>query len=211
MRSVTEENMPCFYGCTGCSPFAPDHVCVLTVERVPQCGRPYGMIKTGAHYGYDDGWIHHSKLHRDLNSFFTIDKGECIDPLAGEWAGVNAHAAKETAGRTSRIQLHSLSDAPTTGCGCFHFIMFRTDQPRPGVAIMHAGWEGKAPDGRRWSDLHYELGGKQAPGVSGCSAGYFSSKKFLQAEGGWKSVVWVTGKVAAIAAKRLAADATVSE
>jgi acetyl-CoA decarbonylase/synthase complex subunit beta len=89
--------------------------------------------------------------------------------------------------------------------------MFRTDQPRPGVAIMHAGWEGKAPDGRRWSDLHYELGGKQAPGVSGCSAGYFSSKKFLQAEGGWKSVVWVTGKVAAIAAKRLAADATVSE
>lgn len=204
MRATTEESMPCFYGCVGCSPFAPDHVCVLTVDRSPQCGRPYGMIKTGAHYGYDDmSFIHHSRLHRDINSFFTVDKGDCLDPQTGEWRGVNEHAARMTEGRTTRIQLHSLKDAPTTGCGCFNYILFETDLPSPGIGIMHRNFGGAAPDGRRWSDLHYALAGKQSPGISGCAAGYFSSPRFLQADGGWARVVWVSDKVAALAKARL--------
>ena len=51
--AATEENADRFYQCVGCSPFAPDHVCCLTPERPPQCGRPFEMIKTGALYGYD--------------------------------------------------------------------------------------------------------------------------------------------------------------
>ena len=71
-------------------PFAPDHCCIITPQRPPICGRPFTLIKTGAHYGYDDmSGIHHSKLHRDINSFVVIDKGQCLDETAGEWDGAN--------------------------------------------------------------------------------------------------------------------------
>ncbi len=204
IESASEENVDRFYSCVGCSPFAPDHVCILTPERPPQCGRPFEMIKTGALYGYDDmSNIHHSSLHREMNSFGVFEKGRCIDPERGEWEGVNAKAARLTHGRTSRVLLHSLDEAPHTGCGCYRLIMFKTDGPRQGVGIMDPSYEGRAPDGRRWKDLYYDLAGKQCPGVSGCSPGYLSSSKFLRAHGGWKGVVWVSPKVAALAGEML--------
>jgi len=201
--SATEESADRFYSCVGCSPFAPDHVCILTPERPPQCARPYEMIKTGALYGYDDmSNIHHSSLHRDMNSFGAFEKGRCIDPERGEWEGVNAQAAKLTHGRTRRVLLHSLDEAPHTGCGCYRLIMFKTDEPRPGVGIMDPSYEGCAPDGRRWKDLYYDLAGKQCPGVAGCSPGYLPSRKFLRGHGGWGGVVWVSPTVAGLAGDR---------
>ncbi len=206
IEATTEENCRNFYQCVGCSPFAPDHVCVLTPERPPQCGRPYGKIKTGAHYAYDDMTnIHHSWMHETINSYRVIEKGIRLDPEKGEWSGVNEAAAKHTHGRTPRIFLHSLGEHPHTGCGCFRLILFRTAKPQPGIGIMEAGFEGAAPDGRRWDDLHYALGGKQAPGIAGAAPAYLSSDKFLRDHGGWKSVVWVSPKVAELAGDRFQA------
>ena len=199
MDGATEESIERFTVCVACSPFAPDHVCVLTPERRPQCGRPYEMIKTGALYGYDDmSNIHHSQLHRDINSFGVSEKGKCLDPVAGEWEGVNATVSRLSQGRTTRVQLHSLDTVPHTGCGCFRMIMFKTDAPREGIGIMAVGYEGVAADGRSWRDLHYALAGKQAIGIAGMSPGYLTSPKFLQAHGGWDSVVWVSPKVAEV-------------
>jgi CO dehydrogenase/acetyl-CoA synthase beta subunit len=82
-------------------------------------------------------------------------------------------------------------------------IMFKTDKPREGIGIMAAGYEGRAADGRSWRDLHYALAGKQTVGVAGASPGYLASPKFLRAHGGWKSVVWVSPKIAAIMGDRL--------
>ena len=210
IKSSTEETLSCFVTCTGCSPFAPDHVCVVTPERPPQCGREYEKLRTGALYGYDDMTnIHHSALHRDLNSFAVAEKGLCIDPLRGEYAGVNAAAARLTHGRTRRIQLHCLDECPTTGCGCFSLIMFKTDAPRPGIGIMDNGFGDRAPDGRSWKDLYYALAGKQAPGLSGASPAYLFSPKFLRAHSGWKSIVWVSPKVATIARAMLSPDTLV--
>jgi len=202
--AATEENADRFYQCVGCSPFAPDHVCCLTPERPPQCGRPFEMIKTGALYGYDDmSNIHHSAQHREINSFRVIEKGRCLDPEGGEWEGINASAARLSGGRTTRILLHSVADHPHTGCGCFRVIMFQTDKPRAGIAIMDNGFAGRAPDGRTWRDLHYALAGKQTAGMAGAAPQYFFSRKFLRAHGGWKSVVWVSPKVAASAGDAL--------
>ena len=199
IESTTEEDVSDFIACVGCSPFAPDHVCVLTPDRPPQCGRTYEMIKTGAHYGLDDmSNIHHRALHSNMNSFNACPKREAIDPIAGEYAGLNETMWRLTGGRVKRVQLHALGDAPHTGCGCFKLIMFRTEAPRAGVAIMGRGYKGEAPDGRTWEDLHYALGGKQAPGIAGASPGYLTSRKFLAAEGGWESVVWVTPDIAEI-------------
>jgi acetyl-CoA decarbonylase/synthase complex subunit beta len=82
-------------------------------------------------------------------------------------------------------------------------ILFRTDRPRAGIGIMERGYAGSCPDGRTWKDLHYALAGKQVPGVTGAAPGYLQSAKFLQADGGWDAVVWVSPKVAAIMGERL--------
>jgi acetyl-CoA decarbonylase/synthase complex subunit beta len=212
IASTTEETVEQFTTCVGCSPFAPDHVCILTPERSPQCGRAYEMIKTGALYGYDDtSNIHHRALHAEINSFGTCARGEALDPAAGEWSGVNEAAARLTGGRTRRIQLHSLEQAPHTGCGCFRLVMFKTDVPRPGIGIMDRGYKGRAPDGRTWVDLHYALAGKQTAGIAGASAGYLGSGKFLAAHGGWDAVVWVSDKIAAIAGDRLPENVSVGQ
>jgi hypothetical protein len=205
IASATEASMPEFLTCVGCSAFAPDHVCIITPERRPQCGRAYEFIKTGAHYGYDDMTnIHHRQLHCGMNSFGTCSKGELLDATAGEWSGANQAAAYLTGGRTTRVQLHSLDAAPHTGCGCFQLILFKTDRPRPGIGIMERGYKGQAPDGRTWRDLHYALGGKQAPGFTGAALSYLQSSRFLAAHGGWPSVVWVSPKVAVLVGKRFA-------
>ncbi len=196
---ATEDTMDQAYVCVGCSPFAPDHMCVVTPQRPPQCNRPFEMIKTGALYAYDDMTnIHHSHLHRDVNSFRVVEKGKCLDPLRGEWEGINAAAAELTQGRTTRIQLHCIDEFPHTGCGCFRVILFKTELPKPGIGIMDAAYEGGTPDGRRWADLHYALAGKQTPGMAGASTAYLTSEKFLQAHHGWKSIVWVSPKIAAM-------------
>lgn len=201
IETATEEGVESFAVCVGCSPFAPDHVCVLTPERPPQCNRSYAMIKTGALYGYDDmSGIHHRVLHADVNSFGMAPKGDPVDPLVGEWSGINQAASRLTGGRTRRIQLHSLDEAPTTGCGCFQLVAFQMES---GIGVMQRGYAGKAPDGRTWEDLHYALAGKQTPGIAGASPGYLRSPKFLAAHGGWESVVWVSPKIAAVMGKEL--------
>lgn len=194
--AATEESMDHMVTCVGCSPFAPDHMCVVTPQRPPQCNRPFEMIKTGSLYAYDDMTnIHHSQLHSNLNSFRLVEKGQCLDALRGEWEGVNAAAAEMTQGRTTRVQLHCIDEFPHTGCGCFRLILFKTQLPKPGIGIMDAAYEGVAPDGRRWQDLHYSLAGKQTPGMAGGCPAYLSSEKFLQAHGGWSSIVWISPKI----------------
>ena len=206
IQAATEENVPEFITCVGCSAFAPDHVCILTPQRPPQCGRPYEFIKTGAHYGYDDMTnIHHRALHAGLNSFGTCPKGALLDAAAGEWSGVNETAARLTGGRIKRVQLHSLEPAPHTGCGCFQMILFKTDRPRPGIGLVDRGFSGRVPDGRSWRDLHYALGGKQAPGLTGAAWTYLRSAKFLAAHGGWESVVWASPKIAALRRRNFSA------
>jgi ACS/CODH beta subunit-like protein len=197
IAAMSEDTIQDFVTCIGCSPFAPDHVCILTPERTPQCGRAYDKIKVGALYGLDDmSNIHHRAIHAGVNSFGTCAKGVCLDEVAGEWSGVNEAAARLTGGRTTRVQLHSLDEAPHTGCGCFRLIMFKTDAPRPGIGIMRSTYKGRAPDGRTWRALHYSLAGKQTPGVAGASPAYLKSPKFLAAHDGWDSVVWVSPEIA---------------
>ena len=204
IESATDENVDVFYNCVGCSPFAPDHVCVISPERPPQCGKMYGQIKAGAIYGYDDtSNIHHSKLHRDINSYLTVEKGKCLDPVKGEWEGVNIRASELSGGRTNRIYLHSLDEFPHTGCACYRIIMFKTEQPVPGVGIMAAGYKGICPDGRTWNDLRYALTGRQTPGMAGAAPAYMKTGRFLADHNGWESVVWVCPKIANIMGDKL--------
>lgn len=197
ISTTTEETIDKFYRCTSCSPFAPDHICIVTPERPPQCGKPFAQVKTGALYAYDDMTnVHHNPMHLDINLYGVVEKGELLDSVRGEWSGANEHAKEITQGRTSRIFLHTIEDYPHTGCSCFRLIIFRTNEPRKGIGIMDYSFKGKAPDGRNWRDLHYAIAGKQVPGMVAASFAYLSSPKFLQADGGWKNIIWISPKVA---------------
>ena len=210
IAATTEETTDRFYSCVGCSAFAPNHMCVITPERPPQCGRPYEMIKTGALYAFDDmSNIHHNIQHRTINSFQAFDKGTCIDHINGEWTGVNDQIRRLTHTRTRRTLLHSLKENPHTGCGCFRLILFETQKPRMGIGVMDRKFKGTCPDGRSWKELHYSLGGKQTPGVTGASPNYLFSNKFLQAHNGWDSVVWVSPEIAQLMGDKLPSSVTV--
>ncbi len=209
---ATEESVDWFIGCTGCSPFAPDHVCIITPDRLTQCGRPLGLLKTSALYSYDDmSNIHHSKLQAGVNSFTVINKGRCLDAIRGEWSGADAHIERMTQGRTKRVHLHCLDELPHTGCGCFQLILFKTVKPHVGVGVMDRGYGGACADGRAWKDLYYELAGKQTPGVTGAGPSYLRSPKFLQAHGGWGGVVWVSPRVAELMGDDLPANIDVGQ
>lgn len=194
INSTTEETMDSFYKCNSCSAFAPSHICIITPERPPQCGKSFGQIKVGALYEYDDMTnVHHNPLHLDMNLYGVVKKGELLDPLKGEWAGVNQYAAENTKGRTSRIFLHSMDDFPHTSCSCFRIIIFRMDK---GIGIIDYSFKGQAPDGRSWRDLHYQVGGKQISGIVTSSFDYLFSPKFLAANGSWRDIIWVSPRVA---------------
>jgi len=61
---------------------------------------------------------------------------------------------------------------------------------------MDNRYQGSALNGLTWRDLHYTIAGKQVPGMVAASFAYLFSPKFLQANGGWKDVIWVSPNVA---------------
>lgn len=192
---LNEETAPEFHFCTGCSTFALDHVCIITPERVPMCGRNWVQIKAGAYLIEDD--LSRSFRRRNQanpSSTGVVPKGKCLDAARGEWEGVNEVAARESGGRIQRVFLHSLYGYPHSNCSCFLYLVF--DMPSlGGYGIMHRNWEGRTPDGRTWADLALEAAGRQRRGIVGANLPYVRSRSFLQADGGLKKVVWMTGRV----------------
>jgi hypothetical protein len=192
VAALSEETAPDFVACIECQTFAHSHVCIVTPERPPMCGRQPGQVRAAALFGAT--W--HPYRRRGLRTRElreVVAKGRCIDPQRGEWAGVDEAARRLTDGQIERVFLHSLNDFPHSSCGCFHYLAFRIADL--GLGIMHRGFDGAAPDGQTWDSLANRAGGKQADGVTGLSAGYFRSPRFLWGDGGLRAVVWVTSKV----------------
>lgn len=189
-KSVSEESSPEFYFCTGCSTFALGHVCIITPERVPMCGRNWVQIKAGA-YLMDDDLSRSFKRRNQENPSSTglVPKGRCIDPIAGEYEGVNEIAQRESGGKVNRVFLHSLFGHPHSCCSCFLYLVFFMPE-HGGFGIMNRNWEGKSPDGRTWADLANEAAGRQREGIVGVNLPYIRSPRFLQADGGLSRVAW---------------------
>ncbi|MBS7628112.1 acetyl-CoA decarbonylase/synthase complex subunit beta, partial [Candidatus Bathyarchaeota archaeon] len=58
--------------------------------------------------------------------------------------------------------------------------------------IVHRGFRGPTVNGLPFSALaDSTAGGRQIDGFHGISIEYMRSKKFLQADGGWKRIVWM--------------------
>jgi acetyl-CoA decarbonylase/synthase complex subunit beta len=184
----SEDTVDEFVACIECQSFSHSHVCIVTPDRVPMCGRDPGQVKCAALFGATwHPWKRRGLESQELRE--VIAKGRCLDPERGEYEGVNEAARRLSQGVIQRVFLHSLDGFPHSSCGCFHYLGFGIEGV--GVGVMNRGFRGSAPNGETWDSLANKAGGKQADGVSGFSLGYLRSPKFLQGDGGLSSVVWM--------------------
>ena len=62
-----------------------------------------------------------------------------------------------------------------------------------GIGVMERSYRAAAPGGYTWDRLA-NAAGKQHPGVSGVSGQSLRSSKFLQGDGGYGAVKWLSPK-----------------
>jgi acetyl-CoA decarbonylase/synthase complex subunit beta len=179
IEMLHDEDVDEFYSCTLCQSFAPTNVCIISPDRPSLCGA----------ITWFDGRAAARIDPEGPNR--PVPKGECIDPIAGEYSGVNEFAKQESGGAVERVKLHSFFDYPHTSCGCFEVIGFYMPEV-DGIGFVHRGYPHPAPNGLPFSTMAGQTGGgKQVVGFLGIGMAYFRSKKFLQADGGWYRVVWM--------------------
>jgi len=182
------------YTCEACAPFSREHICLTHPVRMPMCGRRWTEMLVGARYmGVSSGrpW---RRRGRPENCCASVPLGRVLDPVKGEYEGLNEFVRAATGGRIQRVFLHSVRDFPHSSCGCFYALAWWSEE-LGGIALMHRGFDGAAPDGSTWNDLANRAGGKQQPGISGVGLDYMRSPTFLQGDGGWSSVKWMTAKL----------------
>ena len=182
-RGLKDEEVDAFYGCTLCQSFAPTHVCVITPQRYSNCGAI--------------SWFDARAAARvdPKGPLFRIEKGELLDPLRGEWSGANEAVKKKSLGAIQRVWLYSAFGYPHTSCGCFEAAAFYIPEVN-GLGIVHRGFKGVAVNGLTFAAIaDSTAGGRQVDGFHGLSIEYMRSPKFLQADGGWKRIVWLPSEV----------------
>ncbi|MEM2093133.1 MAG: acetyl-CoA decarbonylase/synthase complex subunit beta, partial [Candidatus Bathyarchaeia archaeon] len=126
---------------------------------------------------------------------FEIEKGELLDPVKGEYSGVNETVKKRTMGEVARVWLYTAFGYPHTSCGCFEGVAFYIPEV-DGIGIVHRGYSDVAVNGLPFSTLaDSTAGGRQVDGFHGISIEYMRSQKFLQADGGYSRVVWMPKEI----------------
>lgn len=180
VSGMTDESADLFWTCTLCQSFAPNHVCIIKPERIGLCGA----------YNWLD-----AKASNELNPSGPnqpIKKGQCIDPVKGEWSGVNEAVSQKSNRTLERFCGYSIMDSPETSCGCFECIIAILPEAN-GFMIVNREHSGMTPAGMGFSTLAGTIGGgQQIPGFMGVGRLYITSKKFISAEGGLKRIVWMT-------------------
>ncbi len=183
--SASEDSLDTFYGCTRCRSFSLGHACTVTPDRPAQCSKPWYMLKAYAVLAPGNTY----------NPCTLIEKGDCLDPVRGEYTGVNASTGIRTEGRVERVFLHSIFEYPHTACSCFQNIAYYIPEV-DGIAIMDRGFKGKSPGDWTWTKLaNLVAGGQYQNGAASIATGYLRSPKFLQADGGYSRVVWMSEKL----------------
>jgi len=179
IAGLLDEAVDTFYTCTLCQSFAPNHVCVISPERLGLCGA-INWLDAKA-----------SKEIAPTGPNQPIDIGECLDAEKGEWVGVNEAVVQDTHNKLDRFCMYTIMDNPTTSCGCFECIIGIIPEAN-GVMIVNREFGGMTPAGMKFSTLAGTVGGgEQMPGFLGVGRQYIYSKKFIPADGGFHRLVWM--------------------
>ena len=180
LAEMTDESVDTFYSCILCQSFAPNHVCVISPERLGLCGA----------YNWLDCKASHQINPTGPNQ--PIIKGECIDPVKGYFTGVNEYAKQASHGTVEQVSMYSIMENPMTACGCFECIMMLIPEAN-GFMVVSREDPSMTPTGMTFSTLAGMAGGGlQTPGVMGIGKYFLVSKKFIRADGGFKRIVWMS-------------------
>ncbi len=179
IADMTDEIVDTFYSCTLCQSFAPNHVCIISPERSGLCGA----------YNWLDGKAAHRINPTGPNQ--PVKKGKIIDGLKGQWQEINEFVYRASHKTLEMFNAYSIIEHPMTSCGCFECISAVLPSTN-GIMTVYREYTGMTPSGMKFSTLAGTVGGgMQTPGFIGHSKHYVGSKKFIQAEGGAKRIVWM--------------------
>jgi acetyl-CoA synthase len=178
--SMTDESVDTFYSCTLCQSFAPNHVCIVSPERLGLCGA-YNWLDCKA-----------SNQINPTGPNQPIKKGTVVDPVKGYYAGINEYAVQASHQTVSEVTMYSIMENPMTACGCFECIAMVIPEAN-GIMIVSREDTSMTPAGMTFSTLAGMAGGGlQTPGIMGHGKFYILSPKFISADGGFKRVVWMS-------------------
>jgi len=116
LGGMTDEDVDTFYSCILCQSYAPDHVCIVTPERLGLCGA-YTWLDCKASYRLNP----HGPNE-------PVKKGRCLDPIKGQWEGVNEYPIKgqwegvneylkvKSNGNLKKFNAYSMLEDPMTSC-----------------------------------------------------------------------------------------------
>lgn len=179
LAGMTDESVDAFYSCTLCQSFAPNHVCIISPERLGLCGA----------YNWLDGKVAFEIDPSGANQ--PIKKGRVIDAKYGEWEGTNDFIYQHSNRAVEKLSMYSLIQNPMTSCGCFECILALVPECN-GFMIVNREFPGMTPCGMKFSTLAGSVGGgNQVPGFLGVGRMYVLSRKFISADGGLKRLVWM--------------------
>ena len=179
LSQMTDESVDIFYSCLLCQSFAPNHVCIITPERLGLCGA-YNWLDGKAAYEIDETGPNQ-----------PVKKGDLIDPVKGVWQGVNDYVYANSHKTVEAFCAYSIMDRPMTSCGCFEVICAYVPECN-GIMVVNREFQGDTPIGMTFSTLAGNVGGgQQTPGFMGVGKVFLTSRKFLAADGGFKRLVWM--------------------
>jgi acetyl-CoA synthase len=191
LAGMTDESVDTFYSCLLCQSFAPNHVCIVTPERLGLCGA----------YSWLDAKASFEIIPTGPNQ--PVEKGNLLDGRLGQWDNVNKFVQQKSNKTIEAVSMYSLMDGPQSSCGCFECIVAIVPEAN-GVMIVNRDYSGLTPSGMSFTTLAGSVGGGvQTPGFLGVGKLYITSKKFISAEGGLKRVVWMPKELKEILADKL--------
>jgi acetyl-CoA synthase len=179
VEKMTDEDVETYYSCTLCQSFAPNHVCTVSPERTGLCGA----------YNWMD-----CKASFEINPTGPnqpIEKGECLDPVLGQWKGVNEFVQKASRGAVDHYNFYSMVYDPMTTCGCCECIAAMLPSCN-GIMTVGRDYTGETPCGMKFTTLAGVMGGgASSPGFVGHSKFNITQRKFILGDGGIKRLVWM--------------------
>jgi len=180
LADLTDDRVDEFYSCILCQSFAPNHVCIVSPERLGLCGA-YNWLDCKASYEINPTGPNQ-----------PIPKGRAINEAKGYWEGTNQYAGQASHGSVNEVTMYSIMENPMTACGCFECIVMVVPEAN-GVMVVSREDPSMTPAGMTFSTLAgIAGGGLQTPGVMGVGKFYLTSPKFISADGGFKRVVWMS-------------------
>jgi acetyl-CoA synthase len=179
ISGMTDESVDTFYSCTLCQSFAPNHVCIVTPERLGLCGA----------YSWLDAKACFEITPTGPNQ--PVTKGKMLDEKFGQWQNVNDFVYEKSNKSVEKVSMYSLMDSPQTSCGCFECIVAIIPEAN-GFMVVHRDYSGMTPCGMNFTTLAGSVGGGvQTPGFLGIGRLYIASRKFISADGGLARIVWL--------------------